>query len=225
VAVALVFAALPMGLILLQPDLGTALVLCVIVLGIVAVSGAPARWVAGLVVAAAVTAAVAVQAGVLKGYQIARFTAFIDPAADPAGTGYSTQQARIAIGSGQVHGTGLFAGPQTQGHFVPEQQTDFIFTVAGEELGFIGAGLIVLLLGVVMWRAGHIAVRAQDMFGRLVATGVLCWFAFQVFENLGMTLGIMPVTGVPLPFVSYGGSAMFANLLAIGLLQNVHLQR
>ena len=108
---------------------------------------------------------------------------------------------------------------------MPEQQTDFIFTVAGEELGFVGAVGLVLLLGIVLWRAMRIAMRAEDLFGRLVATGVVCWFTFQAFENIGMTLGIMPVTGVPLPFVSYGGSSMFANLVAIGLLQNVHLRR
>ena len=119
----------------------------------------------------------------------------------------------------------MFHGAQTQGKFVPAQQTDFIFTVAGEELGFVGAAGIVLLLGIVLWRASRIAMGADDLFGRLVATGILCWFAFQAFENIGMTLGIMPVTGVPLPFVSYGGSSMFANLLAVGLLQNVHMRR
>ena len=108
---------------------------------------------------------------------------------------------------------------------MPAQQTDFIFTVAGEELGFVGAALVVVLLGLVLWRAGRIAMSAEDLFGRLVATGILCWFAFQAFENIGMTLGIMPVTGVPLPFVSYGGSSMFANLVAVGLLQNVHMRR
>ncbi len=131
---------------------------------------------------------------------------------------------RIAIGSGGLTGTGLFEGPQTNGRFVPEQQTDFVYSVAGEELGFVGAGGIVLLLGVVLWRAGRIALRATDLFGRLVATGVACWFAFQAFENIGMNLGIMPVTGVPLPFVSYGGTSMFAVWMGIGLLQNVHMK-
>jgi rod shape determining protein RodA len=225
VVLALAFAGLPLALIMLQPDLGTALVVCAIVLGMIAVSGAPARWVAGLVLAAGLVAFGAVQAGVLKDYQLERFTSFVNPAADPSGAGYNTQQARIAVGSGRIHGSGLFEGPQTQGHFVPEQQTDFVFTVAGEELGLIGAGGIVALFGIVLWRAGRIAVRADDLFGTLVATGVLSWFAFQAFENIGMTLGIMPVTGVPLPFVSYGGSSMFANMIAIGLLQNVHMRR
>jgi rod shape determining protein RodA len=225
VVAALALAAVPLGLVMLQPDLGTALVICATALGVVAVSGAPLRWVIGLVATAMIGAVVALQAGLLKDYQLARFTSFYNPAADPKGTGYNVRQAQIAIGSGGFHGEGLFHGAQTQGRFVPAQQTDFIFTVAGEELGFVGAGLLVLLLALVLWRAGRIAMRADDLFGRLVATGVLCWFAFQAFENIGMTLGIMPVTGVPLPFVSYGGSSMFANMLAIGLLMNVHMRR
>jgi rod shape determining protein RodA len=225
VVLALAFAAVPLALVMLQPDLGTALVVAAIVLGVVAVSGAPLRWVVGLVVGAALVAFVAVQTGVLKDYQLDRFRAFYDPTADPKGAGYNVRQAQIAIGSGGIDGQGLFHGAQTQGKFVPAQQTDFIFTVAGEELGFVGAALLVLLLGLVLWRAARIALHAEDLFGRLVATGILCWFAFQSFENIGMTLGIMPVTGVPLPFVSYGGSSMFANMLAVGLLMNVHMRR
>ena len=225
VVMTLAFAAVPLALVMLQPDLGTALVVSAIVLGVVAVSGAPLRWVIGLVLGAVLIAFVAVQAGLLKDYQLDRFRAFYDPTADPKGVGYNVRQAQIAIGSGGFHGQGLFHGAQTQGQFVPAQQTDFIFTVAGEELGFVGAGVLVLLLGVVLWRAGRIAMQAEDLFGRLLATGVLCWFAFQSFENIGMTLGIMPVTGVPLVFVSYGGSSMFANMLAVGLLMNVHMRR
>ncbi len=225
VLLALALAAVPLGLVMLQPDLGTALVVCATVLGVIAVSGAPLRWVVGLVSGALLMAVVAVQAGLLEDYQLDRFRAFYDPTADPKGAGYNVRQAQIAIGSGGFDGQGLFQGAQTQGQFVPAQQTDFIFTVAGEELGFLGAALVVALLGLVLWRAGRIALQAEDLFGRLVATGVVCWFAFQAFENIGMTLGIMPVTGVPLPFVSYGGSSMFANMLAVGLLQNVHLRR
>ena len=225
VVLGLAFAAVPLGLVMLQPDLGTALVIAAIVLGVVAVSGAPLRWVVGMVVGAALVAFVAVQTGLLKDYQVDRFRAFYDPTADPKGAGFNVRQAQIAVGSGGVDGQGLFHGAQTQGHFVPAQQTDFIFTVAGEELGFVGAALVIGLLGLVLWRAGRIAMQAEDLFGRLVATGILCWFAFQSFENIGMTLGIMPVTGVPLPFVSYGGSSMFANMLAVGLLQNVHMRR
>jgi rod shape determining protein RodA len=116
----------------------------------------------------------------------------------------------------------LFHGSQTTGKFVPEQQTDFVFTVAGEELGLVGAGGIILLFGLLLWRTLRLAGRSPDLFGRLVAGGVACWFAFQTFVNIGMTLGIMPITGLPLPFVSYGGSAMFANWMAVGLLLNVH---
>ena len=225
VLLALVFAAVPLALVMMQPDLGTSLVICALVLGLVAVSGAPIRWVLGLVGGAVLVAVVAVQAGLLKDYQLARFTSFYDPAADPKGTGYNVRQAQIAVGSGGFDGQGLFQGAQTQGRFVPAQQTDFIFTVAGEELGFVGAATVVCLVGLVLWRAGRIAMAAEDLFGRLLATGILCWFAFQAFENMGMTMGIMPVTGVPLPFVSYGGSSMFAGLVAVGLLQNVHMRR
>ncbi|MEX2289612.1 MAG: rod shape-determining protein RodA [Mycobacteriales bacterium] len=224
VLLVLALAAVPIALVLLQPDLGTVLVLVFIVLGMLAIAGASAGWVVGLVLAGAVVCVGAVQLGVLADYQVDRFAAFTNPALDPRGAGYNTNQARIAIGSGGLSGKGLFQGTQTRGRFIPEQQTDFIFTVAGEELGLRGGAVLLGLLGVVLWRGLRIAARATDAFGRLVAAGVVCWFAFQSFVNVGMTLGIMPVTGLPLPFVSYGGSAMFANLLAVGLLQNVHLR-
>ncbi len=223
VALVLALAAVPIVLVLRQPDLGTVMVLAFVVLGVLAVSGAPARWLAGLLLAAVVGAVLIASLHLLEDYQIKRFTAFTNPGSGARSYGYNTTQARIAIGSGGLFGKGLFRGPQTNGHFVPEQQTDFVFTVAGEELGFLGAAGIIALTGVVLWRALRIASRADDAFGTLVATGVACWFAFQAFENIGMTIGIMPVTGLPLPFVSYGGSSMFANLIAIGLLQNVHL--
>ena len=224
VLLVLAVAAVPMALILLQPDLGTVLVLVFIVLGVLAMSGAAARWIGGLVLAGVVVSVGAVQLGVLDDYQVNRFAAFANPELDPRGVGYNTNQARIAIGSGGWTGKGLFQGTQTSGRFIPEQQTDFIFTVAGEELGLLGASGLIALLGVVLWRGLRIASRSKDAFGRLVAAGVVCWFAFQSFVNIGMTLGIMPVTGLPLPFVSYGGSAMFASLVAVGLLQNVHLR-
>jgi rod shape determining protein RodA len=224
VLLALAVAAIPMALVMLQPDLGTVMVTAVAVFGIIAVSGAKTRWLVGIVAAVALVAFVAIQVGILAQYQLDRLTAFADPAADPRGIGFNTQQARIAIGSGGWFGTGLFEGPQTQGRFVPYNQTDFVYSVAGEEFGFLGAAGIVALFAVVLWRAIRIAARASDLFGRLVATGIACWFAFQMFENIGMNLGIMPVTGVPLPFVSYGGSSMFANWIAVGLLLNVHLR-
>ncbi len=225
VLLVLALAAVPMALIMLQPDLGTTLVVVFIVLGVLAVAAAPPRWICGLLLAGVAVSAGAVQLGVLDEYQVDRFAAFADPELDPRGAGYNTHQARIAIGSGGVLGKGLLQGTQTSGRFIPEQQTDFVFTVAGEELGLVGAGAIIALIGLVLWRGLRIASRAEDAFGRLVAAGVVCWFAFQSFVNIGMTLGIMPVTGLPLPFVSYGGSAMFANLLAVGLLQSVHLRR
>jgi len=220
----LLVAAVPIGLVMLQPDLGTVMVTACAVFGIIAVSGAKTRWLVGLVGGAALTAFVALQVGVLKQYQVDRLTAFADPANDPRGIGYNTQQARIAIGSGGFFGQGLFEGQQTQGRFVPYNQTDFVYSVAGEELGFVGAAGIILLLGILLWRAVRIAVRASDLFGRLVASGIAVWIGFQAFENIGMNLGIMPVTGVPLPFVSYGGTSMFASWIAVGLLMNVHLR-
>ena len=223
VLLVLALAAVPMALIMLQPDLGTVLVIVFVILGVLSVAGVPGKWIAGLLLAGGLVAFGAVQAGVLKDYQIARFTAFTNPEANLGSTGYNTNQARIAIGSGGVWGKGLFQGTQTTGRFIPEQQTDFVFTVAGEEFGLIGAGVVIGLLGLVMYRGLRIARNATDPFGALVATGVVSWFAFQTFVNVGMTLGIMPVTGLPLPFVSYGGSSMFATLIGIGLLQNVHM--
>ena len=220
----LVIAGIPAALIMLQPDLGTMLVLSATVFGMLAVSGAPRRWLAGLVVAAVAVAALAVTAGLLKPYQIDRFMAFTDPALDPLGAGYNTEQARIAVGNGGLWGQGLFDGSQTQAGFVPEQHTDFVFTAIGEELGLVGAGLVIALVCVVIWRALLISYATDDLFGRVAAAGVACWFGFQAFQNIGMCLGIMPVTGVPLPFVSYGGSSVFAGMLAVGLLQNIHLR-
>ncbi|MDX3074500.1 rod shape-determining protein RodA [Streptomyces sp. NPDC088354] len=225
VAQALGFAILPMAIVMLMPDLGSVMVMAVIVLGVLLASGASNRWVLGLITAGAGGAVAVWQLGVLDQYQIDRFAAFANPALDPAGVGYNTNQARIAIGSGGLLGKGLFHGSQTTGQFVPEQQTDFVFTVAGEELGFVGAMLIIVLLGVVLWRACKIARNATDLYGTIIAAGVVAWFAFQAFENIGMTLGIMPVAGLPLPFVSYGGSSMFAVWVAVGLLQAVKMQR
>ncbi|MGW0559779.1 rod shape-determining protein RodA [Streptomyces sp. NPDC003016] len=222
---ALCLAVVPIVVIMLMPDLGSVMVIAVIILGVLLTSGASNRWVFGLIGTGAAGAVVVWQIGLLDEYQINRFAAFANPELDPAGVGYNTNQARIAIGSGGLTGTGLFKGSQTTGQFVPEQQTDFVFTVAGEELGFLGAGLILLLLGVVLWRACRIARETTELYGTIVAGGIIAWFAFQSFENIGMTLGIMPVAGLPLPFVSYGGSSMFAVWVAIGLLQSIRVQR
>jgi rod shape determining protein RodA len=219
---ALVVAAIPVLLILSQPDMGTVFIIGIAVVTIIAVSGAPMRWVVGLILVAVIGSFVAVKVGVINDYQVKRLQAFVDPNADSQGSGYQLRQARITVGSGGLIGTGLFNGPQTNGRFVPEQQTDFIFTVAGEELGFLGCGFILILYLIVLMRGFGIARRSSDPYGKLVCTGVVAWFAFQTFENIGMTLGMMPMTGVPLPFVSYGGSSMFATMIGFGLLQNVN---
>ncbi|MFJ5529024.1 rod shape-determining protein RodA [Streptomyces sp. NPDC093261] len=225
VAQALGLAAVPMMIVMLMPDLGSTMVMAVTVLGVLLASGASNRWVFGLLGAGVLGAVAIWQLHILDQYQINRFAAFANPSLDPAGVGYNTNQARIAIGSGGLMGAGLFHGSQTTGQFVPEQQTDFVFTVAGEELGFVGAGLIIVLLGVVLWRACRIARETTELYGTIVAAGIIAWFIFQAFENIGMTLGIMPVAGLPLPFVSYGGSSMFAVWIAVGLLQSIRVQR
>ncbi len=219
---ALAISAVPILLIVAQPDLGTVLIISAAVVAMIGASGARAIWVVGLLLLAIVGVFTAVQTGAVNEYQVARLQSFVDPNADPQATGYQLRQSRITIGSGGLFGKGLFEGPQTNGRFVPEQQTDFIFTVAGEELGFVGCSLILFLYFLIFLRAFAICKRSSDLFGRLVCIGVIAWFGFQTFENIGMAMGLMPMTGVPLPFLSYGGSSMFANLIGIGLLQNVY---
>ena len=223
VALAWLVALVPLGVVMLQPDLGSALVLGAIAFGVTAVAGASKRWLAGVFGLGAAGVAAAFTTPVLQRYQRDRLIAFLDPSADPQGIGYQTRQVRVAIGSGGWSGQGIFHGGQTQGGFIPFQQTDFVFSVAGEELGFVGAAGLILLIGFLILRSVMIAARSADPFGRLVAVGVAVWFAFQAFENIGMNLGITPVTGLPLPFVSYGGSSMFVCWLALGLVNNVHL--
>jgi len=218
-------AAPLIGLVVVEPALGVALVLVVVTATMIVLSGLRLRIIATLTAVVAVTIAAAGGLHLLKDYQLTRFTSFLHPSQDLAGAGYNAAQAKIAVGSGGMFGQVLFHGQLVAGNFVPSQQTDFIFTVAGEELGFVGTIVIVFLLGVVILRALRIATRADDLFGLLVASGVAMWFAFQSFVNIGMTIGIMPITGLPLPFVSYGGSAIFADMIAIGLLQSVHRRR
>jgi rod shape determining protein RodA len=223
VLLSLAAAGLPILIILAQNDTGTVLILASVSLSIIAVSGARTRWVVGLIGGAVVSVLLAIQLGLLKEYQVQRLTSFINPSADVSSAAYNANQARIAIGGGGWFGYGLFNGPQTQGKFVPVNESDFIFTVVGEELGFIGVAVLILLLAIVLWRAVTIAYRADDLYGRLVATGVVAWLAFQLFENIGMSLGIMPITGIPLPMVSAGGTSMMATWIGVGLLQNVRL--
>jgi rod shape determining protein RodA len=217
VLIAVVLVGVPLTLVMLQPDLGSAMVLAAAAFGLLVAADVRARWMFALVALGVLGVVVAVRSGALADYQLARFRVFADPGTDPRGAAYNVTQAHIAIANGGLFGRGLFHGPQTRGAFVPEQQTDFVYSVAGEEFGLLGAGLIVVLFAVLCWRGLRIAARA-DRTGRLLAVGVVCWFAFQAFQNIGMNLGLTPVTGLPLPFVSYGGSSMFAQSLAIGLL-------
>ena len=218
----LALAAVPVALVEREPALGVVILLVAMTFGMIALSGLRLPWVAGLA-AAGVLAVVAVfKLHLLRSYQLDRLTAFLHPGADPSGTGYETIHSKIMIGSGGTFGTGLLHSQLVTANFVPNQQTDFIFSVAGQEVGFVGCAVIIVLLGVLIFRALRIAARADDQFGLLVASGIALWFGLQAFINIGMTIGIMPVTGLPLPFVSYGGSAMFADMIAIGVLQSVH---
>jgi rod shape determining protein RodA len=187
----------------------------------VVVSGLRWYWLAGLTATVAIGIYTVSGLHLMKGYQSSRLTAFLHPQQDLTGAGYNLLQAKTAVGSGGMFGAGLFHGTLTGNNFVPSQQTDFIFTVAGEELGFVGCAVIVGLLAILIIRAIRVAAVTDDLFGMLVASGVAVWFTFQSFVNIGMTIGLMPITGLPLPFVSYGGSAIFADMIAIGLLQSV----
>jgi rod shape determining protein RodA len=222
---ATVIAAVPGALVFLQPDLGTSIVLAAILLGVLIVAGVRVRHLGVLALTATVLMFGAFQLHVVKDYQVARLTAWLDSESDPNGANYNRQQSEIAIGSGGLTGRGYLKGPQTNLDFVPEQHTDFIFTVIGEEFGFAGSMFVLFLFGVLIWRAFRIALMSKDLFGTYLAAGIGSMFAIQMFVNVGMTLGIMPITGIPLPFVSYGGSSLLTNGIAIGILLNVHMRR
>ena len=222
---ALLIAGVPLGLIMLQPDLGTALVLMAMVFTIVMIAGARARHLVVLFLLGLTFAVGAVQAGVLDQYQIDRLTNFADSGANLKTSGLNQEQSQIAIATGGVTGQGLFEGSQTRGSFVPEQHTDFIFTVVGEELGFVGGAFVLLLFAVIILRILRAARLAHDPFGALCCMGILAMFVVQVFENVGMTMGIMPITGIPLPFMSYGGSSIVVSFACIGLVSNVQMRR
>ena len=228
-AAGLVLAGAPILLILQQPDLGTVLVYLAVLISIVVVSGVRARLIA-LLALLAVTGTIAVfQSNVLAQYQEARLTVFLfdtdEIDAEAEVYAYNAEQAKIAIGNGGLTGEGLFQGTQTRSELVPEQQTDFIFTVAGEELGFRGAGLLLAMYSLLLYRIWRTAQSASSVFGRLLCTGVFAMFLFQVFQAVGMTMGMMPVTGIPLPLVSYGGSSMLTSMLALGMVAGVHRRR
>ncbi len=218
--------SVPIGLVLLQPDLGTVMVLAVIIVAILAVAGVTGRQliVLGLLAVTGVYAVVGL--GLLKQYQLDRLTVFLDPESGTSqGTAYNQKQSTQAIASGRTTGDGFLEGSQTQGGFVPEQHTDFIFTSVGEELGFFGSAVLLALFAIVMWRTWRTARLSRDFFGTLICVGVLAMLAFQMFENMGMTMGIMPVTGIPLPFMSYGGSSLITTLACTGLVANVNMRR
>jgi rod shape determining protein RodA len=218
-------AAVPTGLVFIQPDIGTTIVLVAIVVGILVVAGTRPKHLATLAIASLVLLFGAFQLNVIKGYQLERISAFLDSENDARGANYNRNQAEIAIGSGGIVGQGYLNGRLTNLDFVPEQHTDFIFTVAGEEFGFVGAALVLALFAILMWRAIRISYLSKDAFGTYVAAGIAAMFAIQMFVNVGMVIGIMPITGIPLPFVSYGGSSMLANFMAVGLLLNIHMRR
>jgi rod shape determining protein RodA len=165
------------------------------------------------------------QVGLVREYQIERLRAFLDPGSVDAAALHNREQAEIAIGSGGLTGVGYLQGTQTNLDFVPEQHTDFVFTVVGEEFGFLGAFALLALYALLLWRAFRIALLSRDPFGTYLATGILAMLALQIFVNIGMNVGIMPITGIPLPFVSYGGSSLLLNCAAVGLLLNVHMRR
>jgi rod shape determining protein RodA len=219
-------AAFPIGLVLLQPDLGTVMVLAVTIVALLAVAGASMRQLVVLGLLAITLVYAVVGLGLLKQYQIDRLTTFIDPESGTSqGAAYNQEQSTQTIAHGRLTGEGLEKGSQTQGGFVPEQHTDFIFTSVGEELGFFGAAVLLALFAVVMWRTWRTARLSRDFFGVLVCVGVLAMLAFQMFENMGMTMGIMPIAGIPLPFMSYGGSSLVTTFACLGLVANVSMRR
>jgi rod shape determining protein RodA len=217
------YVGVPFLLVLKQPDLGTSLVFMAIFFGMVFVCGINLRLLGGIF--ATGIAMMPLLWHFLKDYQKMRIMVFMDPNVDPLGSGYHIIQYKIAIGSGMLFGKGLFEGTQSQLDFLPENHTDFIFAVVGEELGFIGVVVLLLLYLVVLWRGVQIAQDASDIFGRLLAVGITSMLAFHVLVNVGMTLGIMPVTGIPLPLMSYGVSSLTTNIVAIAILLNIQLRK
>jgi rod shape determining protein RodA len=218
-------AAIPFALVMLQPDFGTAMVLGLIVIALLAVAGASVRHLVVLALLALTFLIAIVNLGMLQQYQVDRLTSFVNQGEDRRNATYSTDQSKIAIENGGFEGRGFGNGSQTAGGFVPEQHTDFVFTAVGEELGFLGGATLLALFAIVIWRTWRAATLARDSFGTLVCVGVLAMFAFQIFENIGMTMGIMPVTGIPLPLMSYGGSSTITAFVCVALVANVSMRR
>ena len=217
------FVGVPFLLVLKQPDLGTSLVFIAIFLGMIFAAGVNLKLLGWLFGGGLLASPVLWH--FLKDYQKMRILVFLDPNVDPLGSGYHIIQSEIAIGSGQLFGKGLFEGTQSQLDFLPENHTDFIFAVVGEELGFIGAAFLLILYLILLWRGIRIAQDASDTFGMLLAVGVTSMLAFHVLVNVGMTMGIMPVTGIPLPLMSYGVSSLTTNIMAIALLLNIYMKK
>ena len=219
-------ALIPIGLVQLQPDLGTNMVLIFAVIGLLAVAGVRGRYLLALALLGMTLIFAVVNVGLLQKYQVDRLTSVFDTSSQAKqGVAYNQDQSKKTIGTGGFSGLGLFKGPQTRLGFVPEQQTDFIFTAVGEELGFVGGATLLALFAIVLWRTWRTAQLSADLYGTLVCTGVLAIFAFQIFENIGMTMGIMPVTGIPLPFMSYGGSSLVTSCACVALVCNVYARR
>jgi rod shape determining protein RodA len=228
--------AIPLGLILLQPDLGTGLVFVAITMGMLLVGGLRLRWfavlglagvllVGGLFWLNATLDRVTGEDKLIKQYQVDRLMVFVDPSVDPRGAGYNLEQSKIAIGSGELAGKGLGSGTQGNLNFLPERHTDFIFSVLGEELGFVGALMLLGLYLALLVTSLEISASSRDLFGALIVAGVISMWCFQILENIGMTIGLMPITGIPLPFMSYGSSFMVTNLAATGMLLSVWTRR
>jgi rod shape determining protein RodA len=220
---AFVIAGIPLALILKQPDLGTALVFIPIIFAMLYVAGARPRYLIMIIILGLATLPIFFM--FLKEYQKARLLVFVNPDIDPLGAGYNIIQSKIAIGSGGMFGKGWLHGTQNRLNFLPERHTDFIFSVVGEEFGLIGGTFILLLFAVLLLACFKAAGQARDLSGRLLVVGVIVYLATHMIINVGMTIGIMPITGLPLPFISYGGSSMLASMAALGLVENVHIRR
>ncbi|MHB8218896.1 MAG: rod shape-determining protein RodA [Acidimicrobiales bacterium] len=226
----LVMGGIPIALVIIQPDLGTGIIMAIILLVMLAVAGLPTRILMLLIVGAVLVVILALGSGLLHHYQITRLTSFLKqdtakPSKALQTALYNLTQAKNAIGSGGFWGTGLLHGAQTNLGYVPEQQTDFIFTAVGEQLGFVGSSIVLALLGLVAWRVLRAAQLARDSFGRLLCAGIFTFLAFSAFQNAGMSMGIMPITGIPLPFISYGGSAVLCFFIGVGVVVSVRRHR
>jgi rod shape determining protein RodA len=221
----LLLAAVPLALVFLGPDIGTSIGIAAIVVGMLIVAGTKLRHLLVLSVVGIVAIVLVFQTGAIEDFQRERLTAFLDPQSVSADVRYNLDQSLIAVGSGGLLGKGYLHGIQTNLDYVPEQHTDFIFTVAGEEFGFVGALALLALFALLLWRSIRIAWLAKDPFGTYVAAGIASMFAIQMFVNVGMVIGIMPITGIPLPFLSYGGTSILVSFAAIGMLESIHMRR